>query len=310
MPTKTRAFVVGAPDGRYVQQLATAAPAHLDVRVAPFHELRSELGAGQQDADAFALSAPPHERIFLGGERIQPHDLVWVRSMPLGSLETIVFRMDVLAALQRQGTRVFNSPKALEYAIDKYLSLSLLASAGLPVPQTTTDQTAERAMAAFESLGGDVVVKPLFGAEGRGLIRICDPDHAFRVFKSIESLGQLIYQQAFIPHGGRDYRILFIGQKHWAIERVQLDDWRTNLARGGHCNRYSLPAEVVDIARRATETLGLHYAGVDLVRDPRSETWYLLEVNGVPGWHGIARAFQVDIPAELWHWASHVNVGS
>lgn len=308
MPTKTRAFVVGAPDGRYVQQLAAAAPAGLDVRVAPFHELRSELGVGRPDASPPLTSTRPHEHIFLGGERIQPQDLVWVRSMPLGSLETIVFRMDVLAGLQRQGTRVFNSPKALEYAIDKYLSLSLLASAGLPVPPTTTDQTADRAMAAFEWLGGDVVVKPLFGAEGRGLIRICDSDHAFRVFRSIETLGQVIYQQAFIPHGGRDYRILLVGEKHWAIERAQRDDWRTNLARGGQCTRFSMPAEVVEIAAKATETLGLHYAGVDLVRDPRSGTWYLLEVNGVPGWQGIAHAFQADIPAELWHWATHSHV--
>ena len=88
--------------------------------------------------------------------------------MPPGSLEQVVFRMDALHRLAAAGVPVLNPPRAVEAAVDKYLTLALLAAAGLPVPSTWTGQSAAEALAAFEELGGDVVVKPLFGSEGRG----------------------------------------------------------------------------------------------------------------------------------------------
>ena len=66
---------------------------------------------------------------------------------------------------------MLNPPRAVEAAVDKYLTLALLDAAGLPVPPTWTGQSAAEALIAFEALGGDVVVKPLFGSEGRGLVR-------------------------------------------------------------------------------------------------------------------------------------------
>ena len=96
--------------------------------------------------------------------------------MPPGSLEQVVFRMDVLNRLQARGVTVLNSPRALEMCVDKYLASACLETAGLPVPPTIVCQDAETALEAFEQLGGDVVVKPLFGSEGRGMVRVSDPD--------------------------------------------------------------------------------------------------------------------------------------
>src|SRR5690349_3139183 len=93
---------------------------------------------------------------------------VLVRMMPPGSLEQVVFRMDALHRLSALGVKVLNPPRAVEVAVDKYLALAQLDAAGLPVPPTWTGESAEAALTAFEELGGDVVVKPLFGSEGRG----------------------------------------------------------------------------------------------------------------------------------------------
>src|SRR6267142_6181000 len=49
-------------------------------------------------------------------------DAVLVRTMPPGSLEQVVFRMDVLHRLQAQGVRVLNPPLAIETCVDKYLA--------------------------------------------------------------------------------------------------------------------------------------------------------------------------------------------
>ena len=71
---------------------------------------------------------------------------------------------------------------AIECAVDKYLTTARLVDAGLPVPRTIVCENAEAAQVAFEQLGGDVVVKPVFGAEGRGILRVSDPDLALRTF--------------------------------------------------------------------------------------------------------------------------------
>src|SRR5690606_4148974 len=99
---------------------------------------------------------------------------VLVRTMPPGSLEQVVFRMDLLNRLAAGGTLIVNPPRAIEVAVDKYLATCKLQQAGLLVPDTVTCQTVDDAMQAFEELGGDVVIKPLFGAEGRGIARVND----------------------------------------------------------------------------------------------------------------------------------------
>src|SRR6266851_3222831 len=98
-------------------------------------------------------------------------DGVLVRTMPPGSLEQVIFRMDVLQSLQAEGVPVLNPPRALEICVDKYLASARLAAAGLRVPPTIVCQDAEAALEAFTTLGGDVVVKTLFGSEGRGMVR-------------------------------------------------------------------------------------------------------------------------------------------
>ena len=73
-----------------------------------------------------------------------------------------------------------------------------LEAAGLPVPPTVVCQHADAALEAFDGLGGDVVVKPLFGAEGRGMVRVTDPELAWRTFRAIERMQAVLYVQQFI----------------------------------------------------------------------------------------------------------------
>src|SRR5436190_23606846 len=161
-------------------------------------------------------------------------DAVIVRTMPPGSLEQVVFRMDVLNRLQARGVTVLNSPRALETCVDKYLASACLEAAGLPVPPTIVCQDAETALEAFEQLGGDVVVKPLFGSEGRGMVRVSDPELAWRTFRTLERTQCVLYLQRFIPHPGWDLRLLTLGGEVLAaMRRYARGDWRTNFAQGG-----------------------------------------------------------------------------
>src|SRR6266481_1359877 len=129
-------------------------------------------------------------------------DDVLVRTMPPGSLEQVIFRMDVLQRLQAEGVPVLNPPRALEICVDKYLASARLAAAGLRVPPTIVCQDAEAALEAFTTLGGDVVVKPLFGSEGRGMVRVSDHDLAWRTFRTLERTQSVHYLQQFVDNPG------------------------------------------------------------------------------------------------------------
>src|SRR5262249_53109956 len=90
---------------------------------------------------------------------------------PLGRLQRLGGRAGVGAG----GGAGPTPPRAVEACVDKYLATARLAAASLRVPPTVVCQHADDALAAFEALGGDVVVKPLFGSEGRGMLRVADP---------------------------------------------------------------------------------------------------------------------------------------
>ena len=226
-------------------------------------------------------------------------DAVLVRTMPPGSLEQVVFRMDVLHRLQAAGKRVLNPPLALETCIDKYLATARLEAAGLRVPPTVVCQDADTAQEAFAALGGDVVVKPLFGSEGRGMVRVSDPELAWRTFRAIERAQAVIYLQQFIQHPGWDLRVFVLGGRVLAAMRRHANGgWRTNVAQGGRGQVVRVTAEEEHMALAAAKACHVPLAGVDLLPGPEGE-FYVLEVNAVPGWRALAPVTGVDIAAEI-----------
>lgn len=275
--------VLANPDSWYLGDLRRAAEDR--------HEI-VPLRYGQLSAALQGTQAHFH----CGPASLAPLDAVLVRSMPPASLEQVVFRMDVLARVEANGTPVINPPKALEAAIDKYLSLAKLQSAGLRVPETWCGQSPDEALEAYAALGGDVVVKPLFGGEGRGITRINDAPLAQRAFKMLHQLGAVIYLQRFIDHGGCDLRMLVIGSQILAMRRRHSSDWRTNISLGASAEPFEADDELLSMARAAVQAIGAPLAGVDIVED-RDGRRYVLEINAVPGWRALRRALDVDVAA-------------
>ena len=275
--------------GWHVQDLLRAA-AGLGVRldVVEFDQLRASVGATWPSLQAGLLQL----------DRV---DGVLVRMMPPGSLEQVVFRMDALHRLEAAGVPVLNPPRAVEAAVDKYLSLSLLDAAGLPVPPTVVCESAVSALEAYDHLGPDVVVKPLFGSEGRGLLRVSDRELARRTFRTLDRLGAVIYVQKTVRHPGFDYRAFVLdGQVLGAMRRFAPDgDWRTNVAVGGRPEACVLPPDLERLALRAASAVGAVLAGVDILDDLDRGGPVVLEVNAVPGWRALARTTGVDVASAL-----------
>ena len=226
-------------------------------------------------------------------------DAVIVRTMPPGSLEQVVYRMDALARLEAGGVLVLNNPKAIECAVDKYLATAKLHAAGLPVPETFVCENSEAAQAAFERLGGDVVVKPLFGAEGRGIVRVSDTDLAFRTFRTIERTQSVLYLQQYIDHGGRDLRVLLLdGEVIGAMRRENPGDFRVNVSRQAKAVACEVGERERELAKLAATATDCTFCGVDLLHDADG-VCYVIEVNAVPGWRAFGRATGIDVASAV-----------
>jgi len=282
-----RIAVVAAGGGDHVQDLLRAGrELGFELTVVPFPSLCGWVGSGRpgiEGPDGFDLT------------RV---DRVLVRIVPPGSLEQVVFRMDALHRLVAAGVPVINPPRAIETAVDKYLALCRMEAAGLPVPETVACESAETALAAFAQLGSDVVVKPLFGSQGRGMMRVSDPELAVRAFGTLERLGSVIHLQRFVHHPGWDLRAFVLGDRVLAAMKRVSGDWRTNVARGARAEPITLSDHETDLALRAAEAVGALAAGVDILPDAEGRRW-VIEVNAVPGWMALAAACKIDVAAEL-----------
>ncbi len=245
------------------------------------------------------LCAEPLDFRALHDRALDGFDAVLVRTMPAGSLEQVVFRMDLLHEASARGGRVLNPPRAVEVCVDKYLTTARLVRAGIPTPETAVCQKSDDAMVAFARLGGDAVLKPLFGAEGRGMCRITDAETAWRTFRVLEQTGQVIYLQRFVRHPGWDLRAFVLGGRVLAsMKRTASNDWRTNVAQGGTAERVALTREEERLALAAAEAVGCPVAGVDLLPGPGGER-FVIEVNAVPGWKALAPTCGVDVAKEV-----------
>jgi ribosomal protein S6--L-glutamate ligase len=288
--------VLCSADSWYLKDLRRAAQGRIEITPIKFRDLASGLSA-----DGFTSSA--------AGVDLGCFDAVLVRTMPPGSLEQVVFRMDLLSRLEAADKLVINPARAIEAAVDKYLASAKLAAAGLRIPRTFVCQTAHEAQAAFALLGGDVVLKPLFGGEGRGIARLNDAALAERAFAMLAQMGAVLYLQEFIPHDGYDIRVLVVGRQTWAMGRRNSLDWRTNVSRGATAEAVELTTELVELAHRAAAAIGAPVAGVDLLPG-RDGQLYALEVNAVPGWQTLARTLCVDIARRVLEYvAARVETG-
>jgi ribosomal protein S6--L-glutamate ligase len=276
-----RIALLGSSTSWYYHDLGRAAAGRHEITPLTFKDLWSAIG-------------PNEPGVASGQYDLATADCILVRTMPPGSLEQVVFRMDALAQLETAGKRVLNPPRGMETAVDKYLTTVRLHRAGLLVPRTVVCQTADEALAAFAELGRDVVLKPIFGGEGRGITRLTDDGLAERAFRMVEQLGGVLYLQQFVSHEGHDLRLLVVGRRVLGIRRVNKLDWRTNVSRGAKAEPLEVTPQLAELAHQAAAAIGLPLAGVDLLpgRDGRL---FAIEVNAVPGWRALASALKVDV---------------
>lgn len=241
--------------------------------------------------------------LFVGNRPVSDYDALIIRTMPPGSLEQVVLRMNLLALAEDAGVIVLNPARAIECAVDKGLTSLRLAQAGVSVPNTAICESCEQAVEQFHQLGGDVVVKPIFGAEGRGILRITDEQMAWRTFRTLQRLQAAIYVQQFISGRSEDLRILVLdGEVIASMKRYPAEgDFRSNAAQHGTATAYEANSQEAALAVKAADVTGCIFAGVDLMYDQHNQL-QVIEVNAVPGWKALQKHSSVNLPETLMDW--------
>jgi tetrahydromethanopterin:alpha-L-glutamate ligase len=250
-----------------------------------------------------------------------------VRGIAGGSFEQVTKRLGVLHALRELGVPVYNDARAIERSVDKAMTSLLLHAACIPTPATWATESAalaQRIAMREGAAGRSLVMKPVFGSQGKGLQQVGSVGAEHVPVPPLDAgFGRLAYLQRFVPaHGepGFDWRVLVIaGRAVTAMQRISAH-WIHNVAQGARCAPAALTPELASLAERATQALGLDYAGVDLLPDvaPGRPPTQVIEVNGVAAWQGlqrvtsfnIARAIVDDLLDRRLHGGSGVKAGA
>ncbi len=224
-------------------------------------------------------------------------DAVLVRSIAAGSFEAITRRLGVLHALERLSVPVWNSARAIERCVDKSMTTFLLKDAGLPTPPTFTieGRAMAEAVAARELALTPLVLKPLFGAQGRG-IRLIE---ALSDIPEEDEVSGVYYLQHYVPRPGppfRDFRVFVCAGKVVGMMSRRGDNWITNVSRGAMPEQLCehSEAELSELGIASATAVGADFAGVDIVATGDGGL-LVLEVNSMPAWSGLQSVVAVNI---------------
>lgn len=237
--------------------------------------------------------------IHIPGFESEMPSAVFVRGVPGGSLQEVIFYLDILHALKIMDIPVYNHGHAIEKSVDKGMTSFLLNHAGLVTPPTWVLKNRDDALAIAKqeiSKGYQLISKPLFGSQGEGVRRLEKTTDLFWLTSS----NGIYYLQRFVDCEGQGYsdiRVFVIQGKAVAAMRRRGTSWLNNVARGAKCEAIPLDKKLSVIAVKAVQALSMDYAGVDVIKNKQG-VYSIIEVNSIPAWKGLEGVCGVNI-AEL-----------
>ncbi len=205
-------------------------------------------------------------------------------------------------------TLVVNNPAEVRNAPEK------LFVTGFPGVQPPTLITSDvEAIYDFRARHGDMVLKPLYGGGGSGVVRLKPDDPNLDALLELHAMigREQVIAQKFIPAVSKgDKRVLLVdGEPIGAINRIPAEGQvRSNLARGGRAEAVELTPrdrELCAIIGPELKRRGLLLVGIDVIGD------YLTEINvtSPTGAQQLKRFGGADVAAALWDRIEAIRAG-
>ncbi len=245
-----------------------------------------------------------HSNVYYKGKKLSGFDAV----IPRISNSMTRYGCAVVRQLEMQGIWMASSSIAITRARDKLRSQQILAKAGVDTPKTLVSRNTADIDDLLEQIGLPVIIKLASGTHGNGVVLAETKKaakSALQAFYLYNEDGTNILLQEYVKESaGTDIRALVVGSRVVAsMKRQSLDDdFRSNLHKGGEGTSIKLTPEEKRIAVRAAKAMGLHIAGVDLMRSNQGPM--VLEVNASPGF-GIEKVTGRNVAAKIIDYVEH-----
>ncbi len=196
--------------------------------------------------------------------------------------------MRTMRDMERAGVTFVNPPKSIKVSRDKWFTADALQGAGVKTPRTVLARSGSEAREAVAELGSPTILKLRIGTEGRGVVKVSNPDEVAPIVDMMAASNRNAVVQEFIRFDGppSDVRAFVVGDEVVASMKRTVGesvngDFRTNVSNGGSAVPIELDPADARTAVAASKALGLDVAGVDLMGSPGA--YRVIEGNSGPG---------------------------
>lgn len=245
-----------------------------------------------------------HPDVHYHGKKLEGYDAI----IPRISNNMTRYGCAIVRQFEMQGLWTMSSSIAITRARDKLRAAQILTKAGVDTPKTLVSRNSADIDDLIDQIGLPVIIKLATGTHGNGVV-LADSKKAaksaLQAFYLYNEDGTNILLQEYIEESaGTDIRAFVVGSRVVAsMQRKSLDDdFRSNLHKGGEGTSIKLTDEEKKLAINAAKAMGLHVAGVDLMRSSRGPL--VLEVNASPGF-GIEKITGRNVASKIIEYVEH-----
>ena len=190
---------------------------------------------------------------------------------------------------------------------NKMFMTLLLKKNNIPTPKTYFSFSSESATENLEKVGYPLVIKPVIGSWGRGVMPIKDKDAMDAIVEVREITDsphdRIYYLQQVVKRPPRDIRIITIGDEAVAgMYRKSSGGFKTNIALGADPEICEITKEMEELAIKASKAMGGGILGIDMMEDEERGI-VVHEVNNTVEFKGLAKVAKRNIPKEMIEFA-------
>lgn len=211
------------------------------------------------------------------------------------------------ASLEFMDIPVLNKFEVANICGNKMFMTLLLKKNNIPTPKTYFSFSSESAAENLDKVGFPLVIKPVIGSWGRGVMPLKDKDTMEAVFEIRDITDsphdRIYYLQELIKRPPRDIRVITVGDEPIAaMYRKSSGGFKTNIALGADPELCEITKEMEDMAAKASKAMGGGILGIDMMEDEENGL-VVHEVNNTVEFKGLARVAQRNIPKEMVEFA-------
>ena len=211
------------------------------------------------------------------------------------------------ASLEFMDIPVLNKFEVANICGNKMFMTLLLKKNNIPTPKTYFSFSSDSAAENLEKVGFPLVIKPVIGSWGRGVMPLKDKDTMEAVFEIRDITDsphdRIYYLQELIKRPPRDIRVITVGDEPVAaMYRKSSGGFKTNIALGADPELCEITKEIEDMAVKASKAMGGGILGIDMMEDEQRGI-VVHEVNNTVEFKGLSRVAKRNIPKEMIEYA-------